>query len=153
MGAPPQQSYRGRESFSPTKRYGHSDNENATARYFSATEMKVHERGWSRDKSIPPWDHRPHKSVPYTLRGQKITSNESWIEDVKQDPETIYATSSLCRLDDGQYDDNALAFRRRRDEDSVIATERGMPTWYTQTSPLHKRSEHDLWKLHKRENP
>lgn len=124
-------------------------------RYFAASAIKQHERGWSARPGLPPWDDRPHKPAPYSLRGQKIVSNEPWIEDVKPDPEiecgecftslvhmnpsmyvselvcaSRYATSSFNRLDDGQYDDNALAFRRRVQEDMAIAIDRGAPPWH-----------------------
>ena len=52
------------------------DEDNATLRYFAATEMKVHERGWSARPGLPPWNDSVHRKVPYSIRGQKTISNE-----------------------------------------------------------------------------
>ena len=49
----------------------------------------------------------------------KTRTNEPWVEDVKGNPETMYATSCLARLDDGQNDSNVQLFQRRLEENSV----------------------------------
>lgn len=92
------------------------EEDNSTLRYFAATEMKKHERGWTGLKGAPPWDSAPYRPVPYELRGMKTKTNEPWVEDVKASPEATYATSSLSRLDDGQNDSKVLLFQRRFEE-------------------------------------
>ena len=190
MGAPPRQPYRTHQHQKPTMEgepvtFTPLEEDNATLRYFAATEMKVHERGWSARPDLPPWNDQPLRRVPYSVRGQKTLSNEvselwhsrslflpfllhkteeasflfepkskapascvhpplhrapsqPWLDDVKRDPETTYATSCLSRLDDGMYDDKALAFRRRQEEDLAIASNRGLVPWHTQLGKLIK---------------
>lgn len=106
------------------------EEDNATLRYFAASAMKEHERGWSGLKGAAPWDPRPYKPVPYELRGLKTVTNEPWVEDVKANPETTYATASLARLDDGQNDSNVLLFQRRLEENQKIAANRGLKPWH-----------------------
>ena len=77
---------------------------NNTLRYFAATEIKAHERGWSGLPGAPPWDATPYIHIPYTLRGLRVKSNEPWVNQVGPSPEIDFATSSLSRLDDGQRD-------------------------------------------------
>ena len=106
------------------------DEDNSTLRYFAATEMKNHERGWSGLKGAPPWDPSPYRKVPYELRGMKTITNEPWVEDVKASPETNYASAGLARLDDGQNDSAALLFQRRFEENQKIAGNRGLIPWH-----------------------
>ena len=75
---------------------------------------------------------------PKVVRPCPAPSCQPWLDDVKTDPETTYATSCLSRLDDGMYDDNALAFRRRQEENLNIAVNRGLVPWHTQISKLVK---------------
>lgn len=106
------------------------EEDNSTLRYFAATEVKNHERGWSGLKGAPPWDSTPYRKVPYEVRGMKITTNEPWVEDVKPSPETQMATSSLSRLDDGQNDSALQTFQRRLEENNKIAENRGLLPWH-----------------------
>jgi len=107
------------------------DEDNATLRYFAATEVKNHERGWVKEGvHTVPWDPSPYRAVPYELRGMKTVTNEPWVEDVKANPETGYATSCLSRLDDGQNDSNALLFQRRKEENDAISANRGLIPWH-----------------------
>lgn len=109
---------------------------NSTLRYYSSTEMKVHERGWSglreRDGRLAaPWDSTPYIKIPYTLRGLRIKSNEPWVDQVGPNPEIDFATSSLSKLDDGQRDTPAELFNRRKEENENIAANRGLIPWHT----------------------
>lgn len=104
---------------------------NNTLRYFAATEVKVHERGWSGLPGAPPWDATPYIHIPYTLRGLRVKSNEPWVDQVGPSPEIDFATSSLSRLDDGQRDTPAELFNRRKEEDASIAANRGLIPWHT----------------------
>ena len=106
------------------------DEDNSTLRYFAATEMKNHERGWVGGPHKVPWDPSPYRAVPYELRGMKTVTNEPWVEDVKANPELNMATSSLSRLDDGQNDSGAILFQRRKEEDEAIAANRGLIPWH-----------------------
>lgn len=81
-------------------------------------------------KGAKPWDPIVKKSVPYACRGQKVLTNEPWIEDVKADAEADMATSCLNRLDDGQNDSVVLVFQRRREENAKIAENRGLMPWH-----------------------
>ena len=104
--------------------------DNSTLRYFAASELKSHERGWSGLKGAPPWDASPHRKTPYAVRGLKTKTNEPWVEDVGANPETTMSTASLARLDDGQNDSEAILFQRRREEDEKIANNRGLKPWH-----------------------
>jgi hypothetical protein len=106
------------------------EEDNAALRYFAATTIKEHERGWTGLKGAAPWDPSPFRAVPYEVRGQKIVTNEPWIEDVKANPETHYATSGFSRLDDGQNDSAAMVFQRRLEENKKIAAHRGLMPWH-----------------------
>jgi len=106
------------------------EEDNSTLRYFAATEMKNHERGWSGLKGAPPWDSAVYKPVPYELRGMKTRTNEPWVEDVKANPECMYSTSCLARLDDGQNDSALQLFQRRLEENNKIAMNRGLMPWH-----------------------
>jgi len=106
------------------------DEDNSTLRYFAATEMKNHERGWSGLKGAPPWDPSPYRKVPYEIRGLKVRTNEPWVEDVKADPELNMATSGFARLDDGQNDSQLLLFQRRLEENNQIAQNRNLIPWH-----------------------
>lgn len=106
------------------------DEDNSTLRYFAASEIKNHERGWSYKPGVPPWDPSPYRKAPYELRGLKTVTNEPWVEDVKRNPETNYATACLSRLDDGQNDSGALLFQRRKEENEKIAANRGLMPWH-----------------------
>ena len=106
------------------------EEDNASLRYFAATTMKEHERGWTGLRGAAPWDPSPFRPVPYSVRGQMIVTNEPWIEDVKANPETSYATSGFSRLDDGQNDSAALLFQRRLEENKKIAANRGLVPWH-----------------------
>jgi len=110
------------------------EEDNSTLRYFAATVVKEHERGYVHPdlakKGAAPWDNAPYRAVPYPLRGMKTVTNEPWVEDVKANPETNYATSCLSRLDDGQNDSAAQLFQRRLEENSKIAANRGLMPWH-----------------------
>jgi len=107
---------------------------NNTLRYFAATQTKEHERNWSGLKGAPPWDSTTFRPVPYTLRGLKITSNEPWLGEVGHNPETMYATSCLSRLDDGQRDTVVELFNRRQEENASVAVNRGLLPWHSSTN-------------------
>ena len=68
--------------------------------------------------------------MPYEVRGQKTVTNEPWVEDVKANPETNYATSCYSRLDDGQNDSAVMLFQRRLEENQKIAENRGLMPWH-----------------------
>ena len=104
--------------------------DNSTLRYFAATVMKEHERGWVAGPHTVPWNPAPYRQVPYELRGLAVRTNEPWIEDVKANPEMNMATSGFNRLDDGQTDSGALLFQRRKEEDAAIAANRGLIPWH-----------------------
>ena len=104
---------------------------NNMLRYYTATEMKVHERGWSGLAGAPPWNSTPYIKVPHTLRGLRIKSNEPWVDQVGRNPELDLATSSLSRLDDGQRDTPGELFNRRKEENEKIAGNRGLLPWHT----------------------
>jgi hypothetical protein len=110
------------------------EEDNSTLRYFAATVVKEHERGYVHPdlakKGAAPWDNAPYRAVPYPLRGMKTVTNEPWVEDVKANPETNYATSCLSRLDDGQNDSAVQLFQRRLEENSKIAANRGLMPWH-----------------------
>jgi len=107
------------------------DEDNSTLRYFAATAMKDHERGWVAGPHKVPWDPSPYRKVPYEVRGLAVVTNEPWVEDVKANPEMNMATSSLNRLDDGQTDSQVLLFQRRQEEDAAIAANRGLIPWHS----------------------
>ena len=110
------------------------EEDNSTLRYFAASEVKNHERGYvhpdMKKKGAEPWNNAPYRAVPYSLRGLKTVTNEPWVEDVKANPETNYATSCLSRLDDGQSDSTVQMFQRRLEENSKIAANRGLMPWH-----------------------
>ena len=104
---------------------------NNTLRYFAATQTKEHERGWSGLRGAAPWDSTSYKAVPYTLRGLKIQSNEAWVGEVGHNPETMFATSCLSRLDDGSRDTVVDLFNRRKEENDKVAANRGLLPWHS----------------------
>jgi len=110
------------------------EEDNSTLRFFAATVTKEHERGWVHPRmkklGAQPWDGSPLRKVPPSLKGQKVATNEPWIEDVKADGESNMATSCLNRLDDGQNDSVALLFQRRLEENQKIAENRGLMPWH-----------------------
>ena len=63
---------------------------------------------------VQPWNNSRYHSVPYALRGQRIISNEPWIEAVGKNPEIDFATTGFNKLDDGQRDTPAELFNRRK---------------------------------------
>ena len=107
------------------------DEDNATLRYFAATQMKVHERNWVAGPHQVPWNSTPFRGIPYALRGLKTTTNEPWVEQVGPNPEMNFATSGLNRLDDGQNDTVAELFLRRQEENAKIAINRGLVPWHS----------------------
>jgi len=106
------------------------DEDNSTLRYFAATSMKEHERGWVAGPHKVPWDPSPYRKVPYEVRGLAVVTNEPWVEAVNANPEINMATSGFNRLDDGQTDSTVLMFQRRKEEDSAIAANRGLIPWH-----------------------
>jgi hypothetical protein len=106
---------------------------NDALRYWAASNIKDHERGWSGLKGAPPWDNTTYKTVPYTLRGLKISSNEAWVGEVGHNPETNFATSGLSKLDDGSRNSVVELFNRRKEEDEAIAGNRGLIPWHFST--------------------
>jgi hypothetical protein len=136
MGAPAVTKYR-RHDLQASAIEGESatfvpfDEDNSTLRYFSATVMKEHERGWVAPAHKVPWDPAPLRKTPYELRGMKVVTNEPWVEDVQANPELNYSTSGFSRLDDGQNDSGALLFQRRKEEDEAIAANRGLIPWHS----------------------
>jgi len=135
MGAPAVTKYRRHDLQKPglegeTATFVPIDEDNATLRYFAATDLKNHERGWVAGPHTVPWDPSPLRKVPYEVRGLKTVTNEPWVEDVKANPEATYATSSFSRLDDGQNDSTVLQFQRRLEENAAIAANRGLIPWH-----------------------
>ena len=83
------------------------------------------------------WDSSPARPVPYALRGLKPlytyepwghSAMEAWVR-LELKPSTSYATSGLCRLDDGLNDDLAQLFNRRKREDAEKAELRQRRPW------------------------
>jgi hypothetical protein len=54
--------------------------ENASSRYFAASAIKMNPRGgFSANPTVPNWDPRPHRVVPYELRGLRpVVTKEPW---------------------------------------------------------------------------
>ena len=86
------------------------------------------------------WNASPYKPAPYALRGltplDGLSQNEPWSPDVLDTakrlnlaPSSSYATASLSRLDDGQYDDIAMLHRRKARENLAASTATKRPPW------------------------
>ena len=118
----------------PNSTHAPMDESNAAQRYFAASEVKANARGgFSRDPSVPAWDNKPYKPVPYELRGMRpVVTHEPWTPAAKAtwarreraaselgEPQRIetYATNTFSRLNDGMYESVAQLYQRKQAEE------------------------------------
>ena len=82
------------------------------------------------------WDSRPHRAVPYGLRGMRpLYTIEPWSQEVVESsreqniPPYYASTSAFKRLDDGLADDIVSLRKRRIAEDKLAASTSNRPVW------------------------